>query len=298
LVVPTVFESATGPKSVRIRIATELERELRFPAEVVIIVAFSPVYAIRRIEQGRIEMTNDSAADQVAIEPMQMVRAMERRTSGSRYLHFQPECVLFQKGFDICLHLLFELGEVEPRDSKDSAQRDLACDVLDSLRIADYALLQGYENQGLVLLRRAFETISLMVYFVNFPHEVQTWESGKEIWNSVIRNALDTAALPEPKDHLKDLYGLYCDFSHVNRKTVWHRLLGEDNHFTIGAQGNVDDKTVGAYLRELLRMMMWFVDVLNFVFAAVATSLGPEYVSQCLAYRSEVQKMADHLAQL
>jgi hypothetical protein len=98
-----------------------------------------------------------------------------------------------------------------------------------------------------------------MNYFLNFPTEVQEWESGKEIRNCDIRNALDSAAV-------RDLYRLYSDFSHVNRKTVWNRMLGEGNRFTVGAQGNVNDKTVGAYLREMLRIMMWFVDVVNFAF--------------------------------
>ena len=47
-------------------------------------------------------------------------------------------------------------------------------------------------------------------------------------------------------------------------------MLGEGNRFTVGAQGNAKamhrDETVGAYLREMLRIMMWFVDVMNFVF--------------------------------
>lgn len=243
-------------------------------------------------------MGNDKASDKVAIELMQSLGAMEYRTWGQRYLRFEPEFVVLEKGYDICLHLLFELGEVAPRDDRERVQRDLACDTLDSLRMAESALLGGYENQALVLLRRAYETISLMSYFLNFPKEVQVWESGKEIRNCDIRDALDTAAVPEPKGHLRDLYRLYCDFAHVNRKTVWHRMLGEGNRFTIGAQGNVSDETVGACLRETLRIMMWLVDVMNFAFAPAAKTLGVEYMNSALAYRGEVQRMADHLAQL
>jgi hypothetical protein len=79
--------------------------------------------------------------------------------------------------------------------------------------------------------------------------------------------------VPEPRDHLREIYRLYSDFSHVNRKTVWNRMHGEGNRFTVGAQGNAKamhrDETVGAYLREMLRIMMWFVDVMNFVFVPV-----------------------------
>ncbi|MGA2458158.1 MAG: hypothetical protein ABSF85_11360 [Terriglobales bacterium] len=243
-------------------------------------------------------MGKNGASDKVAVEPMQTVVAMECRSSGQRYLRFEPEFVVLRDGYDVCLHLLFELGEFAPADARDRVQRDLACDTLDSLRMAEGALLRGYENQAMVLLRRAYETVSLMTYFLNFPDEVRVWESGKEIRNCDIREALDAAAMPEPKGHLRDLYRLYSDFTHVNRKTVWNRMLGEGNRFTVGAQGNVSDKTVGAYLREMLRMTMWFVDVMNFAFAPVAKTLGPNYASSVLAYRGTVQRIADHLAQL
>jgi hypothetical protein len=243
-------------------------------------------------------MSKDREPGKVAIEPMQALGAMECRTSGQRYLLFEPEFVALREGCDICLHLLFELGDVRPADDRERVQRDLACDTLDSLRMAESALLRGYENQALVLLRRAYETISLMSYFLNFPNKVPEWESGKEIRNCDIRNALDAATVPEPKDHLRDLYRLYSDFSHVNRKTVWNRMLGEGNRFTVGAQGNVGDETVGACLREMLRIMMWFVDVMNFVFAPVAKTLGREYINSALAYRGKIQSMGDHLAQL
>jgi hypothetical protein len=75
-------------------------------------------------------------------------------------------------------------------------------------------------------------------------------------------------------------------------------MLGEGNRFTVGAQGNVGDETVGACLREMLRIMMWFVDVMNFVFAPVAKTLGREYINSALAYRGKIQSMGDHLAQL
>ncbi len=238
------------------------------------------------------------ASDKVAVEPMQTVVAMEHRTFGQRYLRFEPEFVVVREGYDTCLHLLFELGEVAPADDRERVQRDLACETMDSLRTAESALLLGYENQAMVLLRRAYETVSLMTYFINFPNEVQAWDSGKEIRNRDIRDALDTAAMPEPKGHLRDLYRLYSDFTHVNRETVWHRMLGEGNCFTVGAQGNVSDKTVGAYLREMLRITMWFVDVMNFAFASVAKTLGQGYIGSVLAYRDKVQKMADRLTQL
>jgi hypothetical protein len=74
------------------------------------------------------------ASDQVAIDLTQWLEAMERRTSGQRYLKFSPEFALYRKGFDLCLHLLHQLGESRPPDLRDRVQRDLSCDTLDSLR--------------------------------------------------------------------------------------------------------------------------------------------------------------------
>ena len=70
-----------------------------------------------------------------------------------------------------------------------------------------------------------------------------------------------------------------------NRETVFQRLLGEPNHFTIGAQGNSPEPAVGAVVRELLGQMMWFVDVSALAFIKVGSTLSEEYKARVLAYR-------------
>jgi hypothetical protein len=150
----------------------------------------------------------------------------------------------------------------------------------------------------LVLLRRAYEATSLMAYFLNFPDKVAEWQSGKQIENSAIREALATAPVPEPREELKAIYKVYSLFAHVNRDTIYERLLGEKNRLTLGCQGNVDEKTVGANLRELLAQTMWFVDVFNFAFKEVGAKLGDNYMRPALAYRAEVQSLAADLPAL
>lgn len=233
--------------------------------------------------------------DLVSINLFPWLEAMEQRTSGQRYLKYPPEFDLFRKGLSIALDLLHYLGESEPKDADEGVQRDLACDTIDSLRCAERVLLCGYENQCLALLRRAYETISLMAYFTNFPSEISGWEKGESIKQSHIRQKLDTAPVPEPKDHLKEIYKIYSLFTHINRATVYHRHLGDPNRFTIGAQGNVDDKAVEAILRELLRLTMWFVDVMNYAFARVAKTLDEQYKRVVLGYRDEVERAARRL---
>jgi hypothetical protein len=51
-------------------------------------------------------------------------------------------------------------------------------------------------------------------------------------------------------------------------------------------------------LREMLRMMMWFLDVMNYAFADVGKTLDGNYRETVLRYREEVENAAQHLAPL
>jgi len=82
------------------------------------------------------------------------------------------------------------------------------CNTLDYLLLAEHGLLRGYENPALSLLRRAYETVSLMAYF-NFPEKVRVWEEGRAIRQPGIRVALKSAPYPEPKETLDEMYRVY-----------------------------------------------------------------------------------------
>ena len=239
----------------------------------------------------------DDSPEILEIDEIRTLEALESRTSGQRFLRFNPELTMFRKGFGLCVQLIDRLGDEPPRDNADRAQRDLACDTLDSLWIAEHALLHGYENHALVLLRRAYETTSLLWYFINYPARVANWEKG-EITPSDIRKELDSATVPESGGELGAMDEGYRLFAHVNRETVFHRLLGEDNRLTLGCQGNVGDETVGAILGELLRQALWFIDVFNSAFAPIAQEMGREYMENVLDYRGQAQHLAGKLPAL
>lgn len=236
--------------------------------------------------------------DLVSVDLFHWLEAMERRTSGQRYLKYTAEFDLFTKGMTICLELLHHLGDSKPADDCERVQRDLSCDVIDSLRCAETVLLCGCDNQGMVLIRRAYETTALMAYFLNFPEEAIAWEKGKEIKQSLIREKLDTAKIHESKDNLKKIYKIYSLFSHINRDTVYNRLLGDDNRFTVGAQGNVSDQSFESVLRELLASIMWFADVMLYAFRTVAVKIGKPYTDTALGYRDEIQNAVKRLYSL
>jgi hypothetical protein len=234
----------------------------------------------------------------IEVDLVRTIEGLEARTFATRLRQFGPDFQVFRKGFVLSLELLHLLGDMPPKDDYDRTQRDLTCDTLDSLWCAERALLHGYENQALVLLRRAYETTALMAYFFNFPEKVKDWQNGRMIRQSVIRKSLGTAPVPESKEGLDEMYRVYSLFSHVNRETLYHRLLGEDNRLTLGSQGNADEESVGAVVNELLRQTMWFVDVSNFTFAKLGLRPDAAFVKQMLAYRDDVQAVAKRLPKL
>jgi hypothetical protein len=239
-----------------------------------------------------------SAPEKVEIDEIRTIEALEARTFGTRFLRFNAEFTLIRKGISLCVELVHYLGDLPPKDAYDRVQRDLACDTIDSLWLAEHSLLRGYENHTLALLRRAYETTSLVAYFFNFPEEAKEWEGGKRIRQSHIRNALGTAPVPESKDSLDQMYRVYSLFTHVNRETVYHRMLGEENRLTLGCQGNANEEIVASVLRELLRQTMWFVDVANFTFAKAGLRPPEDYAQKMLRYRDEVQNLAKKLPAL
>jgi hypothetical protein len=241
---------------------------------------------------------NQTPSQSAEVDEIRTIEALEARTFGNRFLHFNPQFTLLRKGFALSIQLIDLLGSIAPTDNYDRTQRDLACDTLDSLWLAEHALLRGYENQALSLLRRGYETTSLMAFFVNYPGEVGAWENSKKIPQVEIRKKLETAPFREPKENLDEMYRVYSLFTHVNRETVYHRMLGEGNRLTLGSQGNSGDDIVGSVLRELLRQMMWFVDVTNFTFAKLGLRPEKQYVDEMLAYRDEVQGLAKKLPAL
>jgi hypothetical protein len=230
----------------------------------------------------------------VSVDEIRTIEALESGTFSQRSLKFNPQFTIFRKAIAMCVELVHGLGNVPPRDDYDRTQRDLACDTLDSLWLAESALLGGYDNQALVLLRRSYESVSLMAFFFNFPERVKEWGSGKIIPQKEVRRGLGSAPVPESEKHLARLYEVYSLFTHVNRKTVLIRLLGEPNRFTLGCQGNVSEKHVGAIVRELLTQTVWFVDVFQVVFAKLSV-VPRELGLRLLGYRDEVGPLVKDL---
>jgi hypothetical protein len=92
------------------------------------------------------------------IDEIRTIDALESRMYAERFLRFNPEFMLFRHAVSLSVNLIHFLGDAPPKDKYDRAQRDLASDTIDSLWLAEHALLRRYENHSLSLLRRAYET--------------------------------------------------------------------------------------------------------------------------------------------
>jgi hypothetical protein len=229
--------------------------------------------------------TKEFATD---INPTKAVEMMEGATRSDRWHQFLPAFETFQVGMRLCLEMVHHLGDVRPKDDYERRMRDLACDALDTLWTSEWALLSGYDCQSIVLLRRAFEVISLMVFFINFPQELLAWDKGKAIRPSLVRRRLKSAPISESEDILQRAYAEYCLYAHVNSETVLHRMLGDLNRFTLGCQGNLPELAVGLHLRELLAHMPWLVYTMNLFFKEEGERMGQEYIDKVLRYRASV----------
>lgn len=82
------------------------------------------------------------------------------------------------------------LGNVPPQDIQDKVVRDLMADIFDSLYESRRLLLESKLNLAYPLLRRSYESLSLLSLICNDASYAKKWESGKEISNSEVRKEL------------------------------------------------------------------------------------------------------------
>lgn len=149
------------------------------------------------------------------------------------------------------------LGHMAPKDTCDGCIRDLIADVYDSLVLAKMAILQAHGPLAFPLLRRGFEGVCMIHYFVLKPSKSARWESGQEITNSQVRAFLGQHAMGESGDALKANYAFLSGGSHVNRDYVPHRFLGEGNAFILGSIGHPDIFASTDWLMRLLSLWFW-----------------------------------------
>lgn len=84
---------------------------------------------------------------------------------------FQDETKVLMEYEELICRATVILGNCPPRDITDRSIRDLFADSFDFLYIARRLILEGYASVAFPLLRRAFESNSLMQYFILLPNK-------------------------------------------------------------------------------------------------------------------------------
>jgi hypothetical protein len=159
------------------------------------------------------------------------------------------------------------LGKIPPSDVQEKVVRDLMADVFDNLYESRNIILTGQLNVAYPLIRRAYESLSLLVLCALDVQTAQKWQDGKQISNSEVRKGLSNHPFGEKEENLRELYKFFSEASHPNRGLIPERHLGEGNEFVFGAIAMPDPVMVTDYLLKHLELWFWFAAVVSAVLA-------------------------------
>ncbi len=182
---------------------------------------------------------------------------------------------------DICS----SLGNIPPSDEQEKVVRDLMADVFDNLYESRNIILTGQLNVAYPVVRRVYESLSLLALCALDKKIAQKWQAGKQISNSAVRKGLAKQPLGEKEDDLRELYKFFSQASHPNRDLIPERYLGEGNEFVLGAIGMPDLVMVTDYCLKHLSLWFWFA-------AVISTILGQKLGSSFSSYRARYLSVA------
>ncbi|GEM_PF-1404919 len=154
--------------------------------------------------------------------------------------------------------LVAVLGVVPPKGVQDHVVRDLMADAFDFLHESRSVLLKGKVDVAYPLIRRAYESISLMVLCQLDEKYAAKWQSGKQIQNSVVRKELSKHPMGESEKELKELYKFFSMASHPNRELVSHRYLGDGNQSILGSVDKPNLVLIADYCMKHLILWFWY----------------------------------------
>lgn len=158
------------------------------------------------------------------------------------------------------------LGESNPKSEQDIAVRDLVCDAFDFLDYSIRITLEGKPEIAFILLRRAFETISLLSVCAQDSEIADQWHKGKEFKNADIRKYLKRGRFPEDAATMKNFYVESSKFTHPNRDTIDFKFLGDGNSYTLGSIGRPHLVLIVKVCLYLIDFYFWFAPILSIYF--------------------------------
>jgi hypothetical protein len=123
------------------------------------------------------------------------------------------------------------------------------------------------------------------------PGKAGHWAAGHPIENQEIRKFLADHPMGEKEASLRQFYGDFSDWSHVNRDSVPHRLLGNGNQFTLGAIGFTDLVVTTEYVSHVLGLWFWITALVSFHYRKKLDRLDPAFGHDYLTLARPVRAM-------
>ena len=154
------------------------------------------------------------------------------------------------------------------------------------------AIMESQFSVAFPLLRRAFESISLLAACAVDVGFAETWASAKQIPNVKVRARLSNDPIQEPLESTRELYKYFSMGAHPNRDVVPFRFLGKANQFVLGAIGRPDLLVFCDHLRHHLSLWFWFCAAVTFHYREL-TDL--EYGEKYLKVASDAKEVGESL---
>ena len=170
---------------------------------------------------------------------------------------FEPYVTVTDAYGQILCRICNCLGITPTTGTQDAVVRDLMADVFDFLLESRAMILQGKLPIAYTLLRRAYESLSLMAVCSQDEQYADRWETGKEISNGEVRQRLAELPFRESAEKTRELYRFLSKAAHPNRDLVPHRFLGQGNRFVLGSIGHPDLVLVSDFAYRHLQLWYW-----------------------------------------
>lgn len=223
---------------------------------------------------------------------LQKVANLRREELGKLYKPYIDVTDLYgQLICDICS----TLGGIPPSDVQEKVIRDLMADVFDNLYESRNIILTGQLNVAYPIVRRVYESLSLLVLCGLDKKTAQRWQTGKQISNAEVRKGLAKHPLGEKEESLRELYKFFSEASHPNRCLIPERFLGEGNKFVLGAIGMPELIMVTDYCLKHLSLWFWFAAMISVIFCQKLGSSFSSYRARYLSVAKDAQECSEWL---
>ncbi|MGA3203487.1 MAG: SEC-C domain-containing protein [Bryobacteraceae bacterium] len=160
----------------------------------------------------RIQRTNRERSRPRTWFPYVEIEKVESERAKTIEQLFEEELAFIDDCLALAASQVEYLGTRTPTEIEDVSFRDLACDAFEFLYETKRALTRNQSSVLFPLMRRAFESISLLHLFSRKLEFARKWAEKREISNAEVRKALDRDPMTDSIEEIKGMYKQSCRF--------------------------------------------------------------------------------------